>query len=121
MNSAATKVRLLIVDDHTLFRESVARLLDAEEDFEVVAQASDGRQVLDVLQQLQPDILLLDLKMPGLDGLATLQRLQVAFVGGKRGAQRSQRDAHQGQSVAKGRQWLAEDGTGACAACQLCQ
>jgi DNA-binding NarL/FixJ family response regulator len=47
-----------------------------EEDFEVVAQAQDGRQVLDVLQQYAPDILLLDLKMPGLDGLATLQRLQ---------------------------------------------
>jgi DNA-binding NarL/FixJ family response regulator len=47
-----------------------------EEDFEVVAQAQDGRHVLDVLQQYTPDILLLDLKMPGLDGLATLQRLQ---------------------------------------------
>jgi DNA-binding NarL/FixJ family response regulator len=51
-------------------------LLALEEDFDVVAQASDGRQVLDVLQQYSPDILLLDLKMPGLDGLATLQRLQ---------------------------------------------
>jgi DNA-binding NarL/FixJ family response regulator len=51
-------------------------LLALEEDFEVVAQAQDGRHVLDVLQQFAPDILLLDLKMPGLDGLATLQRLQ---------------------------------------------
>jgi DNA-binding NarL/FixJ family response regulator len=51
-------------------------LLALEEDFEVVAQAQDGRQVLEVLQQYTPDILLLDLKMPGLDGLATLQRLQ---------------------------------------------
>ncbi|HYW41474.1 MAG TPA: response regulator transcription factor [Bryobacteraceae bacterium] len=72
------KIRIVVADDHPIFRDGLCRLLALEEDFEVVAQASDGRQVLDVLQQLEPDILLLDLKMPGLDGLATLQRLQAA-------------------------------------------
>src|SRR5690242_14294139 len=73
-----SKIRIVVADDHPIFRDGLCKLLALEEDFEVVAQASDGRQVLDVLQQFDPDILLLDLKMPGLDGLATLQRLQAA-------------------------------------------
>src|SRR5579871_2431657 len=73
-----SKIRIVVADDHPIFRDGLCKLLALEEDFEVVAQAQDGRQVLDVLQQHEPDILLLDLKMPGLDGLATLQRLQVA-------------------------------------------
>jgi DNA-binding NarL/FixJ family response regulator len=73
-----SKIRIVVADDHPIFRDGLCKLLALEEDFEVVAQAQDGRQVLDVLQQFEPDILLLDLKMPGLDGLATLQRLQIA-------------------------------------------
>src|SRR3954449_8572928 len=76
--TAKSKIRIVVADDHPIFRDGLCRLLALEDDFEVVAQAQDGRQVLDVLQQHEPDILLLDLKMPGLDGLATLQRLQVA-------------------------------------------
>jgi two-component system nitrate/nitrite response regulator NarL len=73
-----SKIRIVVADDHPIFRDGLCKLLALEEDFEVVAQAQDGRQVLEVLQQYEPDILLLDLKMPGLDGLATLQRLQIA-------------------------------------------
>jgi DNA-binding NarL/FixJ family response regulator len=73
---SGSKIRIVVADDHPIFRDGLCKLLALEEDFEVVAQAQDGRQVLDVLQQYSPDILLLDLKMPGLDGLATLQRLQ---------------------------------------------
>src|ERR1700686_665811 len=76
--AAKSKIRIVVADDHPIFRDGLCKLLALEEDFEVVAQAQDGRQVLDVLQQFEPDILLLDLKMPGLDGLATLQRLQSA-------------------------------------------
>ncbi|MBZ5726879.1 MAG: response regulator transcription factor [Acidobacteriia bacterium] len=73
---AKPRIRIVVADDHPIFRDGLCKLLTLEEDFEVVAQAQDGRQVLDVLRQYEPDILLLDLKMPGLDGLATLQRLQ---------------------------------------------
>src|SRR4051812_44565929 len=72
------KIRIVVADDHPIFRDGLCRLLGLEDDFEVVAQAQDGRQVLEILQQLEPDILLVDLKMPGLDGLGTLQRLQAA-------------------------------------------
>src|ERR1044071_237152 len=76
--SAKPRIRIVVADDHPIFRDGLCKLLALEEDFEVVAQASDGREVLDVLQQHEPDILLLDLKMPGLDGLGTLQKLQAA-------------------------------------------
>jgi DNA-binding NarL/FixJ family response regulator len=75
-NSGKSKIRIVVADDHPIFRDGLCKLLALEEDFEVVAQAQDGRQVLEILQDCEPDILLLDLRMPGLDGLGTLQELQ---------------------------------------------
>ena len=72
------KIRIALADDHPIFRDGLCRLLSLEEDFVVVAQVDDGSQVLEVLRQYEPDILLLDLNMPGLSGLATLQRAQAA-------------------------------------------
>ncbi len=70
------KIRIAIADDHPIFRDGLCRLLSLERDFEVVGQVEDGLHVSEVLQQCDPDILLLDLNMPGLSGLAALQRLQ---------------------------------------------
>jgi DNA-binding NarL/FixJ family response regulator len=75
---AKAKIRIVIADDHPIFRDGLCRLLSLEEDFDVVAQLEDGLHVSKVLQQYDPDILLLDLNMPGLSGLATLQRLKAA-------------------------------------------
>jgi len=73
-----SKIRIVVADDHPIFRDGLCKLLGVEEDLEVVAQAENGLEVLGVLQRFEPDILLLDLRMPGLDGLATLERLEMA-------------------------------------------
>jgi DNA-binding NarL/FixJ family response regulator len=72
------KIRIAIADDHPIFREGLCRFLTLEDDFDVVAHVEDGLLVPEVLQQCDPDILLLDLNMPGLNGLAALQRMQAA-------------------------------------------
>ena len=77
-SGTSPKIRIAVADDHPIFRDGLCKLLELEEDLEVVAQAGDGLDVLDMLQRSEPDILLLDLRMPGLDGLATLQRLEMA-------------------------------------------
>src|SRR5579883_2936344 len=69
-------VRIVIADDHPIVRDGLKKLLLLEDDFEVVGEAGDGREVLEKVQDLDPDVLLLDLRMPNLDGLATLQALQ---------------------------------------------
>src|ERR1700722_19627272 len=69
-------VAVLIADDHPIVRDGLKKLLSLEEDFQIVGEASDGCEVLDRVQELDPDVLLLDLRMPNLDGLSALQALQ---------------------------------------------
>src|SRR5262245_54054442 len=71
-------VRIVIADDHPIVRDGLKKLLQLEDDFEIVGEAGDGREVLDRVQELDPDVLLLDLRMPNLDGLAALQALAQA-------------------------------------------
>ena len=68
-------IRIAVADDHPVFRDGLCRLLALEPDFEIVAQIQDGRKVFQMLDEVQPDILLLDLKMPDLAGLTILQKL----------------------------------------------
>src|SRR5258708_4771895 len=69
-------IRVLIADDHPIVRDGLKKLLTLEEDVQVVGEACDGCEVLDKVQELDPDVLLLDLRMPNLDGLSALQALQ---------------------------------------------
>ena len=71
--------RVLIADDHTLFREGMEALLDSVGDIEVVATVEDGRQAIAAAAQLQPDVILMDLQMPEVNGIeATRQIIQTS-------------------------------------------
>jgi len=76
-------VRVLIVDDHTLVRAGITRLLQALPDVDVVAEASDAQQALDLAIIHRPDIILLDLSLPDRSGLEVLQPLKEAVPGVK--------------------------------------
>jgi DNA-binding NarL/FixJ family response regulator len=68
-------IRVLIADDQTLMRAGLRMILAADPDIEVVGEAADGPQALDEAERLRPDIALLDVRMPGLDGVAVARRL----------------------------------------------
>ena len=68
-------VRILIADDHPVFRLGLISVLRNQDEFTVVGEATDGRQALEMIQDLHPDVLLLDLVMPELTGLDTLREL----------------------------------------------
>ncbi|MDA1313206.1 MAG: response regulator transcription factor [Acidobacteria bacterium] len=74
--SSEGMIKIALADDHTIFRDGLRRLLALESDFEIVAEAKDGTEVMPILEEHAPDILLLDLRMPGADGLTLLQRIQ---------------------------------------------
>jgi two-component system nitrate/nitrite response regulator NarL len=69
------RVRVLVADDHPLFREGIVRSVKERPDLELVGVAENGREALEEVRRLQPDIALIDVKMPGLDGLQVLNAL----------------------------------------------
>ena len=72
----AKKIRIVLADDHPIFRDGLKKLLALEDDFEVVGEAENGQQAVDLVKRLNPDVLLLDLKMPGMTGIGVLEQLQ---------------------------------------------
>lgn len=70
------KVRIMIVDDHPLFRQGLRRVIEREEDLEVVREASDGQEALDFALELKPNVVLMDINLPVLNGLEVTRKLK---------------------------------------------
>ncbi|MCG6359838.1 response regulator [Vibrio fluvialis] len=71
-----TKCRVMLVDDHPLMRRGINQLLSLEDEFEVVAEASNGTEAIALAHEVEPDMILLDLNMKGMSGLDTLKALR---------------------------------------------
>ena len=68
-HTSGSKLRVLIADDHAMLRQGLCSVLRAQPDFEIIGEASDGHQAVNMARQLKPDIVLMDVTMPGLDGV----------------------------------------------------
>ncbi len=76
-----TRVRLVVVDDHALFRAGLVSLLEGMQEFQMVGEAGNGQEAIDIIQRTQPDIVLLDVNMPFMNGVETVTALR---QGGKK-------------------------------------
>src|SRR5579859_850910 len=72
-------IRILLVDDHIVVRAGYRRFLEQEPDCQVIAEASSGEEAYQVLQSIEPDIVILDLSMPGQGGLSVLRRMKLRW------------------------------------------
>lgn len=71
-------IRIVLADDHPIVREGLASVLETQPDFDVVGQAGDGAETVRLVGELRPDVVLLDLEMPDVDGVQALRRLRAA-------------------------------------------
>jgi DNA-binding NarL/FixJ family response regulator len=68
-------IKVFLVDDHEIFRNGLKQLVDSEPDMEVVGEAGDGETALETLRSMQPDVIIMDIRMPGINGVETSQML----------------------------------------------
>ncbi len=77
--SPQTPIRVLCVDDHPLVRKGIASILANEEDMQLVGEAGNGREAVDLFRQSHPDVTLMDLRMPGMDGVQATRTIRQEF------------------------------------------
>ena len=70
-------IKILIADDHLIIRQGLRLILETENDFEFAGEASDGKEALSLCKKLKPDVVLMDLRMPNMDGLTAIEKLRV--------------------------------------------
>jgi DNA-binding NarL/FixJ family response regulator len=83
MGSNPGSIRILAVDDHPLLREGIAALVKGEPDMELVAEASDGEEAIEQFRRYRPDVTLMDLQMPNLNGTEAISRIRNEFPNAK--------------------------------------
>jgi two-component system, NarL family, response regulator YdfI len=69
-------IRILVADDHLIIRQGLRLILETEAGFDMVGEAADGAEAVRLSAELTPDVILMDLRMPGVDGLAAIERLR---------------------------------------------
>ena len=79
MNPVPSTIRVVLADDHNLIRSGVRSLLSAIEGVEVIGEVSDGVELLDLLDSVQPDLIFMDLVMPGMNGITAITRVQERY------------------------------------------
>lgn len=83
MDAVPRLIRVLTVDDHSLLRKGIAALVNAEPDMKLIAEASNGQEAVDSFRLHRPDVTLMDIQMPGFNGIEAISRIQSEFPGAR--------------------------------------